>query len=1628
MDLNIFGDVFLTKLSSDGSALVYSTYLGGSGSDTGRGIAIDSSNNVYLTGYTESAEFPLTQGSLRTKSPIYKSTDGAANWSNDNYGLSASNVTTIVINPTEPSIVYAGTQAGVFKTINGGRTWTAMNNGLGTNRNVTSMVINPSAPATLYLTIGGFQSGNGVYKSTDGGATWILRNTGVTHPELISLAIVPSAPNTLYLGVNFCCVAGSHIYKTTDGADNWALIPDAPPLVPATIVVDPLNHATVYVADAQFPGGVHKSTNSGSTWQRLEVALNVSVTSVSVSPHTAGLLFANTNQGVFKSVNGGDNWTVLANKFGKVYFDPVSPSTLYMVSTFFSFQEGILKSTDTGQTWTAVNKGLNSPFGFALAINPLKPSTLYHGSSATSGLDAFVTKINAAGNNLVYSTLIGGPPAVSFSPPNTQGFGIALDSSGNAYVVGTTNAAGFAVTPNSFQPFLRGFSDAFISKLTNSYIISGRVLNSGAVPLANAEVVLSDGTSLTSVLTENDGSYQFSRLREGGNYTISASLPHFTMTPVSQTFNNLNSDQVQDFSALTSDSPFFTISGQITENGSPAPGVTVTLTGSQTSVKTTDASGNYSFELIVGGNYTVTPSILGFNFAPASQTFNNLNANQTANFAATRQSFVVTNSNNHGTGSLREAITNANATPGTDTIIFNIPGPGVKTISVVIPLPDITDRVVIDGTSQPGYAGSPLIEIDGLAIGFSGGFNTADGLVIKAGGSTVKGLSIGNFRNGSGISLTNSDGNLVQASYIGVAANGTTARQNQRGIQISNSNNNVIGGTSAATRNVISGNSSSSIEINTGNGNVIQGNFIGTNAAGTAALSNSSGVVIFQATSIDNVIGGTAPGAGNLISGHNGPGISTPGTGTVIQGNLIGTDVNGVNKIPNFTGVSAFGPNILVGGDTAAARNVISGNNGDGVSIRGAGSKVQGNYIGTDITGTLPLGNSNVGVGGGDGALIGGTAPEARNIISANGSINVSLGSFGSGAAVTVHGNYIGTDVTGTRAVGTTSVGVNIGTSNNVVGGVVAGTRNVISGNTIGIQLGSFFSGIVGNVIQGNYIGLNASGTGQLPNSQQGILILDAVNSTIGGTQSEAANKIAFNGAGGVIISGNGQGNAIRGNSIFSNTGLGIDLGANGVTANDGTDPDTGGNNLQNFPVITGVLSSSNSTTIQGSLKSLPNTTFQIDFYTNAALDPSGNGEGAQFFNTASVNTDNNGDATINATFPAGLPAGRVITATATDPNGNTSEFSAANSNTALGSVQFSVSSIGAIEDVGTLQVTVLRTGGSSGSLSVDYVTANGTAIAGQDYTASSGSLTFNAGETSKTISIPIADDGTTEPDETFTVALRNDANVEVLGAPSTLVVTVQDKTTVPQLFINNVTVLEGGPGTITEVFFNVNLTAATGRAVSVNYASANFGASGGAKCNTGVGIDYESVSGSISFTPGTTSFTIPVKVCGDTNAEANEGFRIVLTNPSGATLQINVGTGAIINDDVLEMLIEESGPIAGHAAALDALLGVRDPFTIVGIPDWFPTGPDKNTRVAFFTRNLQLNPGELSSAVVVRFTNTANGFIFQVPATDVRAIPNTEFTQVVVRLPAGLPPATYFVQIGAHTQLSNGGTIRIVP
>ncbi len=256
---------------------------------------------------------------------------------------------------------------------------------------------------------------------------------------------------------------------------------------------------------------------------------------------------------------------------------------------------------------------------------------------------------------------------------------------------------------------------------------------------------------------------------------------------------------------------------------------------------------------------------------------------------------------------------------------------------------------------------------------------------------------------------------------------------------------------------------------------------------------------------------------------------------------------------------------------------------------------------------------------------------------------------------------YFGTDATATANLANSNAGIAICSNNNRIGGSAAATANMVvfSGNTgIALWCGT------GNVVQGNYIGTNPAGA-DMGNGYSGIQLYSSGN-IIGGIASGAGNTIAFNHGPGVVvyysggeaIHGNSSeaGNAIRGNSIFSNDGLGIDLDGDGVTLNDDGDGDSGANNGQNFPVITSAHQGS--TAIQGSLNSTPNTVVDLDFYASPLPDPTGYGEGKTFLGSSTVTTGTDGNAPFNVTLPTTTPQGDVVTATATDPAGNTSEFS----------------------------------------------------------------------------------------------------------------------------------------------------------------------------------------------------------------------------------------------------------------------------------------------------------------------------------------------------------------------------------
>lgn len=653
-----------------------------------------------------------------------------------------------------------------------------------------------------------------------------------------------------------------------------------------------------------------------------------------------------------------------------------------------------------------------------------------------------------------------------------------------------------------------------------------------------------------------------------------------------------------------------------------------------------------------------------------------------------------------GACTLRAAIQETNATSGTDTIQFNIPvdnAGDVPTITPNSPLPAIDDTLTLNARTQPD---SNLVELDGENAGDDG--NTAIGLEM-IGVGIIKGMVINRFR-GAAIKITHSCCTELYGNRIGTDPTGTIARPNHyAGIELYYSNHVTIGGPNANQRNIISGNEGPGITLfGTSDNNTIQGNYIGTDVTGTVALGNAQGGIANHSPGIEvnggdnNLIGGPNPGEGNLVSGNLANAIDIYGENTYdetdnnkVQGNLIGTDVTGNQPLGNagfgvYLGYST--DNNVIGGDVAGAGNVIA-DNGAGIIVGQyptsefeypypngpIGNIIQGNKIGTNADGTQAMGN------GGQGILvrlakdtqIGGTTPEARNIIAGNDGNGIvveyktTLGIPRFARNTTIQGNYIGVAADGTTALANQGSGIyNSGALDTTIGGTDAGAGNVISASRDhGIYLTGQYDTTDENYrmdgyIQGNRIGTDAGGTQNLGNGNNGIFICGQAKFTIGG--SAGGNTIAFNHDNGILVGAActaPDGITIEGNFIFSNGLLGIDLANDGVSANDAGDADVGANNLQNYPTLDTANLTGGSLSLHGNLNSAPDKNYRVEYFANAACDSSGYGEGETFLAAGDVTTDDNGTAPLSLSYTYNN-AIQGVTATATDADGNTSEFS----------------------------------------------------------------------------------------------------------------------------------------------------------------------------------------------------------------------------------------------------------------------------------------------------------------------------------------------------------------------------------
>lgn len=767
------------------------------------------------------------------------------------------------------------------------------------------------------------------------------------------------------------------------------------------------------------------------------------------------------------------------------------------------------------------------------------------------------------------------------------------------------------------------------------------------------------------------------------------------------------------------------------------------------------------------------------------------------------------------------AVQGCPAGSGTDTIRFNIAVGGADPIDVtgLVPLPTITAPVSIDGFSQPGA------HANGRAVGNDAVWRiVVEQLNVEADGCTIQGLWVGNAIGQSRGLQVNGDRNTVRGNLL--------YWNSGRGLMLIGSEN-LIGGTEPAARNIIAANDplGADLEVSSyiaGDRNRVQGNYFGTDPTGTTAVGAGDGTAGLLVSGAGNVIGGTAPGAGNVFVGHQ-----------------------------------LFDLSLAWWWWFPPANPQIREN------------RVEGNWIGLLPNGTSP-GQGIVQVWGAPDNVIGGTAPGAGNVIA--GTVTV----FGSAARGTrVEGNTVGLAPDGRTRVGG---GVVLdGTAGVVVGGTAPAARNVIAG---GVVVGKTLSADApsGNAIVGNFIGTDTTGT--VDAGGDGVRIMLGTGTTVGGTDPGAGNLIRASTGDGIAILG-GNGHAILGNAIAGNDGLGIDLGDDGVTANDPGDGDDGPNRRQNAPVLAGATTNGTAVSLAATLQSAPNRPYRVEAFASAACDGSGHGEGATFLRAATFTTDGSGNAAIGLDL-AGVAEGQSITATATDTATNdSSEFSncvavrriganvspasgptterggtatftvaltaapsadvriplsvsdateatvapdslrftpatwnvaqavtatgvddsvddgdvpylvvlgAATSDDptfdrldppdvslvnadddAGGLLQFAPAAVSVAEGAGTAVLTLTRADGAAGGVTVEVATADGSARAGGDYTAVATTVTFGPGETSKPVSVPILDDGAVEATESFTVTLRSPTGGAALGPAASATVTIAD-------------------------------------------------------------------------------------------------------------------------------------------------------------------------------------------------------------------------------------------------------------
>jgi len=447
-------DALVAKLNPAGDTLVFSTYLGGSGRDTGNRLAVDAAGATYVTGASASSDFPSTPGAINGGG-IFTSTNTSANWSLSSSGLSHTVINTLIADPFNAGTFYSGTPRGVFKSTDGGATWTGLSTGL-VNRAVNTLAFEPLTGSPVYA-----GTAAGLFRSTGGGLLWTNAETTLGSLEIRTILFDSATGTNLFVG------ASTGVYARTNGTGWAARTKGLGSKSVRALVDDPSS-----ILYAGTDGGVYRSTNGGVNWAKMSKGMKTTkVRALIIDPANASALYAGTTKGIYKTADAGTNWTSLTNGIGlptinSLLIDPTSSLILYAGTT-----NGLFRSTDAGASWSLSQSNLTAHDVTALAFAIGDTATIYAGTRGTNFSggtnDAFLVKFAPDGLALDYALTFGGNK-------NDEGWDVAVDTAGNAFVTGQTASKNFPVRGpagsftnigTTIQTNLSGKIDAFLVKV-----------------------------------------------------------------------------------------------------------------------------------------------------------------------------------------------------------------------------------------------------------------------------------------------------------------------------------------------------------------------------------------------------------------------------------------------------------------------------------------------------------------------------------------------------------------------------------------------------------------------------------------------------------------------------------------------------------------------------------------------------------------------------------------------------------------------------------------------------------------------------------------------------------------------------------------------------------------------------------------------------------------------------------------------------------------------------------------------------------------------------------------------------------------------------------------------------------